>query len=197
VIRGSCHKVSLKIDSRTYSAIFDYLPTSGTINTVTQLLIIPDRNGDGSEDIRIFYANGDEQVLYMMPFPEIAVGIQEIIKIMPLADYAVSQDIYGNYLLSQGANQLLMTVSTITQIDDETPPGMEIQTDGSVIFITADGLKVTMQPTMQDLPALKEALHAAYDITLLTVENNKQDITNHVGHPPNSGCPQRNIFPKR
>ncbi|MCK5521748.1 MAG: beta-propeller fold lactonase family protein, partial [Thiomargarita sp.] len=164
-------KVSLKIGSRTYSAVFDYLPTSGTMNTVTQLLFIPDRNGDGSEDIRIFYANGDEQVLYLMPFPEIAVGIQEIIEKMPLADYAISQDIHGNYLLSQGVEQLLMTVSTITQIDDETPPGMEIQADGSVIFITASGLKVTMQPTMQDLPALKQALYA-YDITGLTVEKN-------------------------
>jgi hypothetical protein len=164
-------KVSLKIGSRTYSAVFDYLPTSGTINTATQLLIIPDRNGDGSEDIRIFYANGDEQVLYMMPFPEFAVGIQEIIEKMPLADYAISQDIHGNYFLSQGINQLLMTVLTITQIDDEVP-SMEIQADGSVIFITASGLKVTMQPTMQDLPALKEALRAAYDITLLTVEKN-------------------------
>ncbi len=169
-------KVSLKIGSRTYSAVFDYLPTSGSMNTVTQLLFIPDRNGDGSEDLRIFYANGDEQVLYLMPFPEIAVGIQEIIEKMPLADYAISQDIHGNYLLSQGVEQLLMTVSTITKVDDETPPGMEIQADGSVIFITASGLKVTMQPTMQNLPALKEALRA-YEITGLTVDKKNGNIT--------------------
>ena len=164
-------KVSIKIGKRTYSAVFDYLVTSGEPNhQVTQLLFVPDINGDKSEDVKIFYANGDEQLLYVMPFPEIAAEIQDI-EALQSADYAVSQDIYGNYLLEQDDTQWLMTVSKQEPADDDTPPGMEIQPDGSVIFITPSKLKVTMQPTMQDLPALEGAL-SNYGVTSVVVEEN-------------------------
>jgi hypothetical protein len=164
-------KVSIKIGKRTYSAVFDYLVTSGEPNhQVTQLLFVPDINGDNSQDVKIFYANGDEQLLYVMPFPEISAEIQDI-EAVQSADYAVSQDIYGNYLLEKDDTQWLMTVSKQEPADDDTPPGMEIQPDGSVIFVTPSKLKVTMQPTMQDLPALEGAL-GDYGITSVVVQEN-------------------------
>jgi uncharacterized repeat protein (TIGR01451 family) len=164
-------KVSIKIGKRTYSAVFDYLVTSGESNhQVTQLLFVPDINGDESEDVKIFYANGDEQLLYVMPFPEIAAEIQDI-ETVQSADYAVSQDIYGNYLLEKDDTQWLMSVSEQVPADDDTSPGMEIQADGSVIFITPSKLKVTMQPTMQDLPALEGAL-GDYGIASAVVQEN-------------------------
>ncbi|RKZ76296.1 MAG: hypothetical protein DRQ57_04460 [Gammaproteobacteria bacterium] len=99
-----------------------------------------------------------------------AADIQAI-EAVETAGYAVSQALQGNYQLVQGDTQLLMTVSSVKQVNDDTPPSMEIQSDGSVIFITASGQEITMQPTMQDLPALKVALHD-YGISKVIVEDN-------------------------
>ena len=163
-------KVSVKIGARTYSGVFDYFISAGTVKTVTQLLFVPDINGDKSEEVRISYTNGDEQILYVMPFPEVAADIQAI-EAVETAGYAVSQALHGNYQLVQGDTQLLMTVSSIKQVNDDTPPSMEIQSDGSVIFITASGSEITMQPTMQDLPALQAVL-GDYGISKVIVEDN-------------------------
>ena len=99
-----------------------------------------------------------------------AADIQAI-EAVETAGYVVSQALQGNYQLVQGDTQLLMIVSSVKQVNDDTPPSMEIQSDGSVIFITASGSEITMQPTTQDLPALQVALHD-YGISKVIVEDN-------------------------
>ncbi len=163
-------KVSVKIGARTYSGVFDYQVKTGNTNTVTQLLPVPDKNGDGSEDIRVIYANGDQQLVYLLPFPEIAEEIQAIPAVQA-ADYVVSQDIQGNLLLIQGNNHLLMTTTNLKQLDKATPAQMTINSDGSAEFITNFGLQALTQPVVQEMTTLKNAVRGLGITTVVTEPN--------------------------
>ncbi|EDN72543.1 hypothetical protein BGS_0138 [Beggiatoa sp. SS] len=68
--------LSVKIGTRTHTGVFDYTITPGTAGTETQLLPIPDKNGDGTEDIQITYRNGDQQILYRIAAPTVSEEIQ-------------------------------------------------------------------------------------------------------------------------
>ncbi len=152
-------KISVKIGARTYSAVPDYTikPSNDTSNTITQMLIVPDENGDDSEDLWITYTNGDRQILYLQPFPEVAAEIQAI-QSVATAGYVVSQNQDGDYILTQEDKRLVMKTTSMTQITENTPPGMTIHPDGSTDFITETGLKITTQPQVQDIPALEAQL---------------------------------------
>jgi uncharacterized repeat protein (TIGR01451 family) len=163
-------KVSVKIGTRTYSGVFDYQVKTGNASTVTQLLPIPDKNGDGSEDIRVLYANGDQQLVYLLPFPEIAEEIQAIPAVQA-AGYAVSQDIQGNLLLIQDDNRLLMTATNLKQLDQTIPAQMTINADGSAEFITDSGLQALTQPVVQAMNVLKAAISGLGTTTVITEPN--------------------------
>ncbi|BAP54557.1 conserved repeat protein [Thioploca ingrica] len=163
-------KVSVKIGARTYSGVFDYPVKTGNANTVTQLLPVPDKNGDGSEDIRVLYANGDQQLVYLLPFPEIAEEIQAIPAVQSTG-YVVSQDIQGNLLLIQGNNRLLMTTTNLKQLDKATPAQMTINSDGSAEFITNSGLQALTQPIVQEMTSLKNAVRGLGITTIVTESN--------------------------
>jgi uncharacterized repeat protein (TIGR01451 family) len=163
-------KVSVKIGARTYSGVFDYPVKTGDMNTVTQLLPVPDKNGDGSEDIRVLYANGDQQLVYLLPFPEIAEEIQAIPAVQSTG-YVVSQDIQGNLLLIQGNNRLLMTTTHLKQLDKATPAQMTINSDGSAEFITHSGLQALTQPVVQEMTTLKNAIRGLGITTVVTESN--------------------------
>lgn len=148
-------KISVKIGGRTYSALTDYLIKSGSGSAATQMLSVADQNGDGSEDLWITYANGDRQLFYLMPFPEVVAEIQAISEVKT-AGYLVSQDMAGNYILGKGSEQVVVKVTAITAVDES--PGMTILPNGSIEFITEMGLKITTQPLFQDIPALVDEL---------------------------------------
>ena len=163
-------KASVKIGTRTYSGVFDYQVKTGNAGTVTQLLPIPDKNGDGSEDIRVLYTNGDQQLVYLLPFPEIAEEIQAIPAVQT-AGYAVSQDIQGNLLLIQDNNRLLMTATNLKQLDQTTPAQMTINPDGSAEFVTNSGLQALTQPVVQAMNVLKAAVSNLGTTNVITETN--------------------------
>jgi trimeric autotransporter adhesin len=150
-------KVSVKIGTRTFSALLDYEINPGSVSTITQFLIIPDKNGDNSEDVRIIYANGDQQLLYLMPFPETAEEIQGIEEVQD-NNYVVSQTIDGDLSLRQDDTLMVMKTTETTQLAEDTPPGMTIFPDGSVEFITDTAIKIKAQPVVQDLVDFNAAL---------------------------------------
>lgn len=151
--------VSAKIGERTYTAVFDYQVDKGPVSKVTQLLTIPDYNGDGSEDIRVVYANGDQQILYMVPFPALFAEIQDIPAVQQ-AKYTVTEDVNGNLVFMQLLKRLLMRITNVMPVNQTTPPTMTLYPDGSGLFITGSGQQVRTQPLVQDLAALQIALRA-------------------------------------
>jgi len=150
-------KVSVKIGGRTYSGVFDYSVQLGSPGTVTQMIPMTDSNGDGSDDIRIVYANGEQQMLYIMPFPEVAADIQTIPEIQNQG-YIISQDINGHLSLVQGDTRLLLKTTRMVSLTTSQSPQLRIASDGSVEFITESGLQVLTQPQIQNMTALQEAL---------------------------------------
>jgi uncharacterized repeat protein (TIGR01451 family) len=163
-------KVSVKIGNLTYAAVLDYIINPGHINTITQFLLIPDKNGDGSEEVRVIYANGDQQLLYLMPFPEMAEEIQGIDAVQA-ANYIVSQTLEGHLLLMQNGTFLVAKTVATTQLDENTPSKMTIQQDGTVEFITETGQQIIAQPVVQDLAALNTQL-ALLELPTITIEDN-------------------------
>ena len=163
-------KISVKIGARTYSAISDYTIKTGTPNTVTQLLLLPDKNGDGSEDVRVIYANGDQQLLYLMPFPEVAAEIQNIPQ-MQETGYVVSQNISGYYVINKGDIRMFMKATGMNQLSENVQPHWVIYPDDSTEFITATGLQIFTQPLVQDIAALEAYLHS-FGLSTVIVEEN-------------------------
>ena len=161
-------KVTVNIDEVIHSAIFDYPTLSGTSNSMTQFLFIPDRNNDGSQELKILYTNGEEQILYILPAPKLVTEIQNIAAVQA-TDYIISQNTFGYYNLSNGENSFLMAITST--VPSNQPAGIEIRADGSIIFITNEGLIITMQPVVRNLSALKTELNQ-YGINQITEENN-------------------------
>lgn len=151
--------VSVNIDERTYRAVFDYKVETGPVSKVTQLLVVPDQNGDHNEDIKVVYANGDQQLLFMVPFPKLVVEIQEIPQVKE-AKYLVSEDLEGHLMLTQVLKRSLMTITHTTQVSEQTPPSMTIYPDGSGLFVTESGQQVRTQPLVQDLKGFQATLRA-------------------------------------
>ncbi len=151
--------VTVKIGDRTYTAMFDYMVTKNLRGRVTQLLTVPDRNGDGSNDIEIIYVNGDQQVLFMAPSPKLVEEVQAIPEVQR-AFYTVTEDIDGNLMFTSAVpnlstgQRLKMRVTNVTQIDETTPMSMTLYPDGSGLFITDSGQQLRTQPLVQDLAAL-------------------------------------------
>jgi len=146
--------LSIKIGTRTHSGVFDYTITPGTAGTETQLLPIPDKNGDSTEDFQITYRNGDQQILYRIPTPTVSEEIQGIPAVQT-AGYSVSEDSNGAIRIEQGDKRIVMSSTEVIQLESSQAPGMIINPDGSGEFITENGLKIITQPQMQDLAGLE------------------------------------------
>jgi hypothetical protein len=134
--------------------MFDYVVTKGPRSRVTQLLIVPDKNGDGSNDIQIVYANGDQQLLFMLPVPQLVEEVQAIPDVQR-GLYTVTEDVKGNLVLTQLLKRLQMRITNTTQVDEATPPSMTLYPDGSGLFVTDSGQQLRTQPLVQDFAALQ------------------------------------------
>jgi uncharacterized repeat protein (TIGR01451 family) len=173
-------KVSVKIGGRTYSGLFDYSVQIGSPTTVTQMIPMTDRNGDGSEDFQIVYTNGGQQMLYIMPFPEVAADIQTIPELQNQG-YVVSQDINGNLSLVQGDTRLLLKTTSMVPLTNEQSPQLRISSDGSVEFITESGLQMLTQPQVQDMTALQDALTPLGISTVISENNGNLTLVSATG----------------
>ena len=163
-------KVSMTMGDNIFSAILDYRVELGTTETTAQSLRVEDKNGDGKEEIQMTYANGDQQLLYQIPFPIAAEVIQNIDD-LTTAGFNVSQKPNGELLLTQGETQFLVKVTDMTELDEKQPSKIELQPDGNAEFITETGLQIIAQPVMQDFAAL-EAAFRPYGVPAITVEDN-------------------------
>ncbi|MDY6992210.1 MAG: beta-propeller fold lactonase family protein, partial [Pseudomonadota bacterium] len=149
--------VSVKIGGRIYRGAFDYSVIPGPASQVTQLLISPDQNGDGHEDLQIIYANGDKQTLFVLPLPDLVAQIQ-VIPDVEQQNYVVTQNAQEHLVLTQELKRLELIVTHKAQLREEKPPQMTIYPDGSALFVTETGQQVHAQPAVQNLAALEAAL---------------------------------------
>ncbi len=162
--------ITVKVNRQTYTAVFDYQVQQGAANHVPQMLFIADQNGDGTEDIRMIYTNGDRQIIYLVPQP---AWLSELpfIPDMQTLGLSVTQTNDGNLLFTQdiacvtpcqvstSGIRSLHQVVNIQQIDDNTPMSVTVNPDGSALFITDSGRKITTQPLMQDFAGLQAGLN--------------------------------------
>ena len=167
--------VSAKIAKRTYRGLFDYRVQTGRATNVTQLLIVPDANDDGSEDLRVVYANGDQQLLYVLPAPNWVSEVADIPQVKA-GGYQVTQDAKGNLWLMQGDVRRYLHPVSIQQLDEGTPPRMTIAEDGHVELVTASGRLIILQPALQSFTALETALQSLGSVTVTELENGNLNI---------------------
>ena len=161
--------VMVKVNRQTYTAVFDYGVQPGAANHVPQMLFIPDQNGDGTEDIRMIYTNGDRQIMYLVPQPAWITELP-LIPDMQTLGLGVIQTNDANLLFTQdiacttpcqvstSGIRSLHQVVNIQQIDDNTPMSVTVNPDGTALFITDSGRKITTQPLMQDFAGLQAGL---------------------------------------
>jgi len=150
--------VAVTIAQRSYSALADYVVTRSTPGNLTQLLWVGDQNGDGFDDVRIFYKDGDQQVFFMIPLPELVTEIQAIPDVQN-ASIQVSEVAADTLLLQRGSEQWLLDVTFIDRLPDGLlPASMSVAADGSVRFITPAAREVFTQPLVQDFATLQADL---------------------------------------
>lgn len=178
--------VTVKVNYQTYTAGFDYVVQQGAANHVPQMLFIADQNGDGTEDIRMIYTNGDRQIMYLVPQPAWLSELPLIPDVQTLG-LSVTQNSAGNLLFTQDAQCItpcqvstsgirsLHQVSQIQQVDDSTAMTMAVNSDGSALFITDSGRKITTQPLMQDFAGLQAGLNK-WGLAVQTLETGNLKI---------------------
>jgi len=149
--------LSVTLNEVTYTAMYDYKVETGSANGFTQFLSIADQNGDGSEDIKVIYSNGDQQILYLLPLPSIISELQAIPDIY-YGGYLVSQEVTGDLLFYQGSTRILLRTNYVDQLPAGTLPKVMLHSDGSVEFITQSARQLFAQPMVQDWRGLERAV---------------------------------------
>lgn len=157
--------LSLKLGTRSYQVMLDYTVRPGTANKVTQLLLIPDQNADGQEDVRVTYKNGDQQTLYVFPMPPVAELVQAIPTVSE-AGLLVSQDKvdYLNFIHPDSQRYAEMQIVNWQTVDETTPQQMILHDDGSMELITALGYHLFNQPRLQDWAGFTDYIQKSFDI---------------------------------
>lgn len=146
--------ISMKVGTKTYNAFCDYTVKIGGVGSqFPQLGIIADQNGDGGQDVRITYANGDQQVLFLVPEPSWIEEVRNLPEIQQLGAQ-VSQDSLGNLVLLIGSNRYSFGNAQITQLATASKAQAVLNADGSASFITASNRLIVAQPVAQALSLL-------------------------------------------
>ncbi|WP_198284585.1 beta-propeller fold lactonase family protein [Beggiatoa alba] len=170
----------VQIGSRTYIVVFDYIVRKGTPSSITQLQIVADQNGDGSDDALVVYTNGDRQIIYVIPQPDVAEDIQAIPAVKN-ANYLVSSDAEENLLLARSSSRLYLNPTNIVQLQSVLSPSMSVYDDGHVVFITPTARQVTAQPLIQDIDVFTTGINALGFDTVIQNENG--NITLRTSNP--------------
>ncbi|MDD2816146.1 MAG: beta-propeller fold lactonase family protein [Thiotrichaceae bacterium] len=146
--------ISMKIGTKTYNAFCDYTVKIGGVGSqFPQLGIVADQNGDGGQDVRITYANGDQQVIYLVPEPSWIEEVRNLPEIQQLGAQ-VSQDSLGNLVLLIGSNRYSFGSAQITQLSTVSKAQAVLNADGSASFTTASNRLIVAQPVAQSLSLL-------------------------------------------
>jgi hypothetical protein len=68
IIPSNDGRITIRIGNRKYQGVLDYVVTTGQPQTTEQLQLhnTADQNGDGCNDYRIDYPNGDSQILFCL-----------------------------------------------------------------------------------------------------------------------------------
>jgi hypothetical protein len=165
-------RMSLKLDKQTFFTLLDPTITQGLASKVTQLVLIPDMNGDGSDDVRITYQNGEEQLLYVVPAPEIVAELQAL---DGLANYAVTTLYNERYLElthSENKSRRLLKIMVDDVVDEETPTQAIEGSDGSFTFVLDSGRYLFTQPAVQNEAIFNVDIMGYYGAYFLDIQTN-------------------------
>lgn len=165
-------RMSLKLDKQTFFTLLDPTITQGLASKVTQLVLIPDMNGDGSDDVRITYQNGEEQLLYVVPAPEIVAELQAL---DGLANYAVTTLYSERYLElthSENKSRRLLKIMVDDVVDEETPTQAIEGSDGSFTFVLDSGRYLFTQPAVQNEAIFNVDIMGYYGAYFLDIQTN-------------------------
>ena len=149
--------VSGRVGARTYTAVYDYQIYTGKATNVTNVEIVEDQNADGKTDLRITYQNGDQQLLYIVPLPNVTDDVQSIPEIQSLG-YHVSQNSEGHLILERNGERMTLAITAFEELDEDTPVSMTSHSDGSITFVTTKARYLETQPLVQGMQALENAL---------------------------------------
>jgi uncharacterized repeat protein (TIGR01451 family) len=146
--------ISMNVGTKTYNAFCDYTVKIGGVGSqFPQLSVVADQNGDGAQDVRITYANGDQQVIYLVPEPSWIEEVRNLPEIQQLGAQ-VSQDSLGNLVLLIGNNRYSFGNAQITQLSTVSKAQAVLNADGSANFTTASNRLIVAQPVAQSLSLL-------------------------------------------
>jgi hypothetical protein len=115
--------------------------------------LVADQNGDGGQDVRITYANGDQQVIYLVPEPSWIEEVRNLPEIQQMGAQ-VSQDRLGNLVLLIGNNRYSFGSAQITQLSTTSKAQAVLNADGSASFTTFSNRLIVAQPVAQALSLL-------------------------------------------
>ncbi|MCP4697869.1 MAG: beta-propeller fold lactonase family protein [Gammaproteobacteria bacterium] len=157
-------EVSFEFLDLPYGGRFAYEVNSGTpIGAAIQFAKSTDENGDGVDDFKVTYANGDQQVIYYLPPPGIETEIERIPGVAEAGLKITSNKDYGTLLItitheSTGLRALLAPGPTEQRPYGSTDPGLNINGNGSIEFIAPSARAMTAWPLVQDANTLLAAL---------------------------------------
>lgn len=160
--------VTVSIGVTRYQGLLDYPVVRGdNPGGITQLIGIADVNGDGMDDLRVVYPNGESQTL--MVFPPIDT-LAELRAIPELANAGmeISQTDAGLLLLRDGNVTRLLQPAGETQIGDGATASMIRLAQGGIQFTTASGKVITTWPALQGADALNQTLATLASAVLIT-----------------------------
>ncbi len=155
-------RMSLKLDKQTFFTILDPAITQGLVSKVTQLVLIPDANNDGSDDVRITYQNGEEQVLYVVPTPEIVSELQLLPELAndTVTAFSASRMLFTNNI--DNSRRLVWNTANLV-VDEDTPTSMQENSDGSVVFTVNSGRQLLTQPAIQNDVEFNAAMQTLFN----------------------------------
>ncbi|MEK7990705.1 MAG: beta-propeller fold lactonase family protein [Thiotrichaceae bacterium] len=159
-------RMSLKLDKQTFFTMLDPIITQGLSSKVTQLVLIPDANADYSDDVRITYQNGEQQLLYVVPTPEI---VSELQLLPELADYTVTNLDASRLLFTynvDGTRRMVWNTNNLV-VDEDTPTSILENSDGSVVFTVSSGRQLWTQPALQNEGAFNRAMQTLFNTQLV------------------------------
>ncbi|WP_177428228.1 beta-propeller fold lactonase family protein [Candidatus Venteria ishoeyi] len=153
--------LSVLLGADSHGGILDYtiLPGVATGSPYVDLQPITDRNADGVADLMVIYPNGDQQILFYLPPPDLADEVQAIPVVQQLA-LQVSRTAENYLQLDHPAtgNRYMLNPGPRVDAPAGSVPNMTINLDGSLFFITPALKQFSAQPVVQNLTLFNQAL---------------------------------------
>ncbi len=159
---------SVRVSGLTFKGLFDYPIVAGSsanTHTVAQYVSISDVNGDGIDDFRIVYPNGEQQQVFYIPPDDLITEIRAIPDLIN-GHFQVTALSDNRLELRQGVASAHLRLLPETQVDYQQPATLLIEADGSVKFITGSARQVMGLPLVQNR-ATMERLFAKINVQIV------------------------------